>query len=423
MQEQRGPLPTSLDVLVVGGGHAGLAMSALLTGAGREHLVVERRDRLGGGWQDRWDQFRLVTPNWSASFPEWAYDDADPDGFMSRDEITARVARYADVVRSPVALATAVQRVTPVDNRGFRVTTNRGELTARQVVVATGSYHTPRVPEVSTHISKRVRQLHSHEYRHEAALPAGAVLIVGSGQTGLQLAEELFAAGRQVFIAVGTAGRVPRRYRGRDIFNWLVDIMRKGSAFGLTLPSADMLPDPRLKFGAMPALSGHGGGHDTNLRQFAAGGMTLAGRLTGADGERLTFAEDLAVSLQRADSFFDERFRGIIDAYIERAGIGAPPDDRVAVNYEPPGLTQLNLADAGISTIIWATGYGLDYRWIDAPIMDEFGYPRNSRGVASVPGLYFIGLLWQHSQASASLIGPGVDGPFLVDRMTQAARA
>ena len=415
-------LPNDVDVLVVGAGHAGLAMSGYLGQAGREHLVIERRDRLGGGWQDRWDEFRLVTPNWTSSFPGWAYDGADPDGFMSRDEITARVARYADVVGAPVALATEMQRLTPIDGAGFLATTDRGELLARQVVVATGSYHTPRVPQVTRQVSDRVTQLHSHEYRNDAALPPGAVLVVGSGQTGLQLAEELFAAGRRVYISVGSAGRVPRRYRGRDIFGWLVDIIRDGAAHGVTLPTADQLPDPRRRFNPMPALSGHGGGHDTNLRQYAADGMTLAGRLTGADGELLTFADDLMLSLERADRFFDERFRAVIDTYIERAAIEAPPADSVAVDYQPRGLIELNLLHEEISTVIWATGYALDYGWIEALILDELGYPRNVRGVTIVSGLYFLGLLWQHSQASASLVGPELDGPYLAEMMAREGR-
>ena len=168
----------------------------------------------------------------------------------------------------------------------------------------------------------------------------------------------------------------------------------------------------------MPALSGHGGGHDTNLRRYAADGMTLAGRLTGASGENLTFADDLELNLARADGFFDERFRGPIDTYIERAGIEAPADDRIEVAYQPQGVAELDLRRAGVSTIIWATGYALDYGWIDAPILDELGYPRNVRGVSAVPGLYFLGLLWQHSQASASLVGPALDGPHLLDEMT-----
>src|SRR5262245_4182512 len=415
-------LPNDVDVLVVGAGHAGLVMSGYLGQAGREHLVIDSRDRLGGGWQDRWDKFRLVTPNWTSSFPGWTYDGADPDGFMSRDEITARVARYADVVGAPVPLGTEMRRLAPIDGAGFLATTSRGELLARQVVVATGSYHTPRIPQLASHVSSRVTQLHSHGYRNEAALPPGAVLVVGSGQTGLQLAEELLAAGRRGYLSVGSAGRVPRRYRGRDIFSWLVDVIQRGATVGVTLPTAEQLPDGRRRFSAMPALSGHDGGHDTNLRQFAADGMTLAGRLTGADGERLTFAGDLTRNLELADRFFDERFRTTIDTYIERAGVEAPPHDDLDVAFRPAGLNGLNLLREGISTIIWATGYGLDYGWIQAPLLDELGYPRNQRGVAAVPGLYFLGLLWQHSQASASLVGPGLDGPYLVATMNRHAR-
>ena len=410
-------LPDDVDVLVVGAGQAGLVMSGLLTEAGREHVVVERRDRLGGGWRDRWDEFVLVSPNWTASFPGWAYDGPDPDGFMGREEIAERVARYADVVGAPVALGTGVSRLDPAGGQGFKAITNRGDVTARQVVVATGSYHRPRVPLAARAISDRVLQLHSHDYRTEAALPAGGVLIVGSGQTGLQLAEEMHEAGRRVYISVGSAGRIPRRYRGLDIFSWIAEVLRQGADFGVSLPTADQLPDPKRRFSPMPALSGHGGGHDTNLRRYAADGMMLAGRLIGADGETLTFADDLALNLERADAFFDERFRPVIDTYIERAAIGAPPDDRVPVTYQPRALDELNLRDAGISTVIWATGYALDFGWIDAPVFDERGYPRNLRGVSTVPGLYFLGLLWQHSQASASLIGPSLDGRYLLDAM------
>jgi hypothetical protein len=223
-------LPSAVDVLVVGAGHAGLAMSSFLAHDGREHVVVDGRDRLGGGWQDRWDEFTLVTPNWTSSFPGWAYEGSDPDGFMGRDEIAARVARYAEKVDAPVVLSTEVLRLTPSDGGGFRVTTSGGELSARQVVVATGSYHTPRVLAWSASISGRVLQLHSHE--------------------------------------------------------------------------------PQRRFNPTAALTGRGGGHDTNLRKHAADGITLAGRLTGASGDHVTFAGDLTVNLERADSFFDERFRG-----------------------------------------------------------------------------------------------------------------
>ena len=168
-------LPKDVDVLIVGAGHAGLAMSQFLSEAGREHVVIDRRDTLGGGWQDRWDGFRLVTPNWTSSLPGWEYDGDDPDGFMPRDEITARVARYADVVGAPVELGTEMQRLTPIDGAGFLATTSRGELLARQVVVATGSYHTPRVPPLAAHVADRVTQLHSHDYRNEASASPRAV--------------------------------------------------------------------------------------------------------------------------------------------------------------------------------------------------------------------------------------------------------
>ena len=276
---------------------------------------------------------------------------------MTRDEITARVARHADIVHAPVALAVDVSRLIPKREGGFRVVTSQGDVTARRVVVATGSYHRPRMPPIAASISNRVMQLHSHQYRNSSALRAGGVLIIGSGQTGVQLAEELFEDGRRVYLSVGSTGRVPRRYRGRDIFSWLVDILRHGREYGITLPTVDELPDPQLKFSAMPNLSGHGGGHDTNLRQFALDGMTLGGRLSGADGERLTFAGDLTPSLERSDRFFDERFRNTIDTFILRAGIDASPDDRAALNYQPQELTELNLRDAGISTN--CLGHGL----------------------------------------------------------------
>jgi putative flavoprotein involved in K+ transport len=415
-------LPDDVDVLVVGAGHAGLGMSYFLGEAGRDHVVVERRETLGGSWRDRWDEFTLVTPNWTSSFPGWDYAGDDPDGFMGRAEITARVARYADVVGAPVALGTAVQRLRPEDSGGFRVTTNRGAVFARQVVVATGAWNRPRVPAWAASISGRVFQLHSNQYRNQAALPDGGVLVVGSGQTGLQLAEELFEAGRRVYIAVGSAGRIPRRYRGRDIFSWLVELIRDDGRHGVALPTAEQLPDPGRRFNPMPALSGRDGGHDTNLRQYAADGIGLGGHLSGADGELVTFAGDLSRGLETADRFFDERFRGIIDTYIEQTAIDAPPADDVAVDYQPEEITELNLRDAGISTVLWATGYGLDHDWIEAPIFDRLGYPHNARGVTAVPGLYFLGLLWQHSQASASLVGPQLDGPYLVDAMGREAR-
>jgi putative flavoprotein involved in K+ transport len=410
-------LPSVIDTVVIGAGQAGLTMSSYLASAGREHVVLERRPRAGGGWQDRWDAFRLVTPNWSASFPGDPYDGADPDGYMPRDEVVARVAGFAARSGAPLALGTEVTRLVPRDG-GWTVETNDGPIRASNVVVATGGFHRPMVPPLGAELPARVTQLHSHDYRNESDLPPGAVLVVGSGQSGVQIAEELADAGRTVYLSVGSAGRVPRRYRGRDIFRWLHAIVTDGPSLGVALPTADKLPDPRMRLAGNPHLSGHGGGHETNLRAFAASGrMTLLGRIIGVSGERLDLADDLPAKLAFADAFFSERFQPLIEALIVAQGIDAPPDDREPMVYDPPVPRTLDLAAAGISSVLWTTGYRRDYGWIDAPITDELGFPRQVRGVAELPGLFFIGSLWQHSQASATLFGVDADARELAQRM------
>lgn len=253
--------------------------------------------------------------------------------------------------------------------------------------------------------------MHSHDYRNEAALPPGAVVVVGSGQSGVQLAEELHEAGRRVILSVGHCGRVPRRYRGRDIFAWLIELDSRGM-----LPAVETLPDPRLRFACNPHVSGHGGGHDTNLRRFAAEGIRLVGRFDGVDGKRVRFATDLTTNLRFADSFFDERMRTDIDTVIEQAGLDSPADDRETVDFEPPGVRELDLEAEGVSTILWTTGYRLDFGWIEMPIFDEMGAPRHVRGVTEVPGLTFLGLPWQFNQRSATIFGVAGDARYLAER-------
>ena len=416
--------PERIETVIVGAGQAGLTMSALLGQAGREHVVLERRPALGGGWQDRWDDFRLVTPNWTAAFPGFAYDGDDPDGYMPRNEIAGRVARLAEVAGSPVRLETAAERLAPHPDGqpGFRLTTNRGTIDAQRVIVATGGFQIPKLPPGTEALSPRLTQLHSHAYRSERALPPGAVLVVGSGQTGVQLAEELHAAGRRVFLSVGHCGRVPRRYRGRDVFHWLSGVRSRGPEYGLGLPTVDKLPGPKARFACNPHLSGHGGGHDTNLRQFAAEGMTLVGRLEGFDGERARFAADLAANLAFADAFFETTVKELFDTFIERSGEAAAPDDRGApLALDVPEVTELDLAREGISSVIFASGYRFDFGWIDLPIVDELGVPRQTDGLTAVPGLAFLGLPWMRDQGSATLFGVGHDAAILMDRL-EAAR-
>jgi putative flavoprotein involved in K+ transport len=416
-------LPGRIETVIVGAGQAGLTMSALLAQAGREHIVLERRATLGGGWQDRWDDFRLVTPNWTASFPGLPYDGDDPDGYMPRREITARVARLAEVSGAPVLLETGVERLEPRPDGppGFRLTTARGTLDAERVIVATGGFQIPKIPPVTEGLSPRVSRLHSQAYRSERALPPGAVLVVGSGQTGVQLAEELHEAGRRVFLSVGHCGRVPRRYRGHDVFHWLSSVRSRGPEHGLGLPTVAQLPGPRARFACNPHLSGHGGGHDTNLRRFAAEGMTLVGRLEGFDGERARFAEDLGANLAFADAFFDSTVKVLFDTFIERSGEDAPPDDPEApFELDVPEVTELDLAREGISSVIFASGYRFDFGWIDLPILDELGVPRQTDGLTEVPGLAFVGLPWMRDQASATLFGVGRDAAILMERLEGA---
>ena len=365
-------LPHSTHTVVVGAGHAGLIMSHHLRDAGREHIVLERRDQLGGGWRDRWDAFQLVSPNFVTGLPGFPYDGGDPDGFMTRDEIAGRVAAYAGAIKAPVALGTTVTRLasdTASPGR-FLVETNRGVTLARDVIVATGAFHTPRIP-ANAGFGPTIHQLHAHDYRNEAALPPGGVLVVGSGQTGVQLAEELHAAGRTVTLSVGHCGRAPRRYRNRDFFWWLRQVVLHGEEVGTPLPTVDSLPDPRARFACNPQLSGHGGGHDTNLRRFAADGIRLVGRFEGADHEGARFAADLGANLAFADEFFDQRFKPLFEAFAERAGFDGPPDDREPFMLEVPEVTSLDLLAEGISTVLWTTGYAPDYAWLDVPVLER----------------------------------------------------
>ena len=410
-------LPRSIDTVIVGAGQAGLVMSRLLQEAGRDHVVVERRETLGGGWQDRWDGFQLVSPNFVSRLPGFPYDGLEPDGFMTRDEIAARTRRYADVVGAPVIAGVEVTRLSADEGgRRFHLETTAGPVDADSVVSATGAFHVPRIPSAASGIAPSVTQLHAHHYRNPEQLPPGGVLVVGSGQTGMQLTEELHEAGREVVLSTGRCGRVPRRYRGYDTFWWLVQLVERGPELGTTLPTVGQLPDPRARFAGNPHLSGHHGGHDTNLRQMGLDGIRLAGRFSTADGTVVRFEPDVASNVQFSDDFFDVRFRPLIEGLAEKADIELGDDDRVWPEYDPPNLTELDLRSSGISTVLWTSGYAPDYSWLDLPILDQFGTPRHERGVTEVPGLTMLGMLFQHDNASANLVGIARDAEYLASR-------
>jgi putative flavoprotein involved in K+ transport len=399
-----------VETVVVGAGQAGLIVSALLSAANREHVVLERRPTLGGGWQDRWDAFRLVSPNWTTSVPGLAYDGADPDGFMRRDELIGHFRRYAAAISSPVSLDTDVTRLAahaggrPGAAR-FQLETSRGTLAARNVVVAGGPFQTPHIPPIATTLDPSIQQLHSHHYRSPADLPPGRVLLIGTGQSGIQLAEELAEAGREVVLAVGRCGTVPRVYRDRDFFWWLRQLLVEGPDVGVTLPVVGELPSPAARFACNPQLSGHGGGHTVNLREMAQRGYRLVGRFLGADGTVARFAPDLGEKLRFADGFFADRLRWRFESLDERLGLGLPPPELPVHTYEPPEVTELDLRAEGIGSILWTSGYRPALGWIDLPIFDDFGLPRQVGGVTEIPGLTFIGLPWMVDMGSANLVG------------------
>jgi putative flavoprotein involved in K+ transport len=411
-----------VHTLVIGGGQAGLSTSYWLKRAGIDHLVVERRRELGGGWHDRWDSFHLVAPNFTLRLPGMHYAGPDPDGFMGRDGVLEYVKAYGAFCGAPLRLGCAVKRLT-VANGGFEAETEDATVGADNVVLATGPYQRPKLPRAARMLAARVQQLHSHEYRRPDQLAAGGVLVVGTGQSGAQIAEELHGSGRDVHLAVSMCPSVPRRYRGRDITWWLMQSFLHGDEVGVHFPIVTDLPSPAARFGCNPHLSGKDGGHDINLRRFASRGIHLYGGVAAIEGTLVRFTADLADRLSFADRKFDDEFKPLFDKYIAAAGIDAPPDDRPPPDgFVPPVVTALDLDRAGIRTVLWATGYKLDFSWVDIPVFDEWGYPRHVRGVTEQPGLYAVGLPWLHSEPSSVFAGVGADAAHVVGHIAEQRR-
>ncbi len=340
---------------------------------------------------------------------------------MPRDELIDHFRAYAAAIDAPVELETDVTRLVARDGgRGFRLTTTRGDLDAREVIVAGGPFQVPHIPEAAAAFDPSVLQLHSHHYRSPDALPTGGVLLIGSGQTGVQLAEELMAAGRSVTIAVGRCGRAPRRYRGRDVFWWLRQLATRGEAVGTPLPIADRAMNPRAPFVCNPQVSGHGGGHDVDLRRMAVDGLRLVGRFEAADGTRVRFAEDLTANLQSADTSFNERLKVRFDTFAERAGEDLPEDGLDRFPFDPPEVPELDLAAEGISTVLWTSGYRPAFDWIELPVIDDLGLPKQDGGITDVPGLAFIGTPWMVDMGSANLVGLVRDAEAIAARWPSA---
>jgi putative flavoprotein involved in K+ transport len=395
-----------VDTVVVGGGQAGLAASYFLTQQGRDHVVLER-SRVGESWRSgRWDSFTLVTPNWQLQLPGFHYQGDAPDGFLARDEVVEYLERYAELFKPPLLLgveATSVEQ--GPGGGGYIVETTSVALEASNVIVAAGRFQKPKIPALRSLLPSQILQIHSGEYRNPNTLPPGAILVVGSGQSGAQIAEELYQAGRKVYLCVGNAGRIPRRYRGKDMAWWLNEM-------GHFDRTADTLPSPRDRFGGSSHVSGKGGGRTLNLHQFAKDGVLLLGRMIGVSEHKVTLAPDLMENLTKADKLAAD-MKKAVDDYITKTGLdvpGGPSDEREPRDgYDAGIITQLDLNSAAINTVIWATGYTFDFGWVRLPVLDDDGYPIQKRGVTAYPGLYFLGLPRLHTLKSGIIFGVGED--------------
>jgi len=398
------------EVVIIGSGQAGLALSYYLTQQGRSHIVLEQ-GRVGETWRTgRWDSFTLITPNWMTQLPGFPYQGDDPDGFLPREDIVAYLERYAATFHSPILCGVRVTAVRQQpEGEGYLVDTEEITFKARNVVIATGAYPKPKLPIVSASVSRDICQLHTSYYRNPQAIPSGAVLVVGTGQSGCQIAEDLLESGRQVYLSTSSCGRFPRRYKGKDTAWWLTRL----GFFDRTL---DQLPSAAAKFACNPHISDN---HDNsiNLHRFARQGMIPLGSVQAAQGKQIILAPNLEENLAKADAFEREITQGI-DKYIQQIGI------KVEANYatgEAPSncttatkpILNLDLESAGISTIIWASGYKLDFGWVQIPVFDEAGYPVHLRGVTVFPGLYFLGLPWLYKMKSALFYGVGEDAAFI----------
>lgn len=393
-----------VETVIIGGGQAGLAMSYLLTQQGQEHVVLEKEHRVGETWRRRWDSFTLVTPNWQLQLPGHRYQGDNPDGFLARDEVVAYLEEYAALFDPPLRFGVEVTAVEQNEGGdGYLVHTADQVYEAANVVVAVGAFQQPDIPAFSRNVPEEIVQLHSSEYQNPEALSEGAVLVVGSGQSGCQIAQELNESGRQVYLCTGSAGRLPRRYRGRDGMWWAIKL-------GMVDQTVDELESPAERFEANPQISGKDGGQDINLHQFARDGIVLLGRLEDVRGRQAVLAPDLHDNLAAADKMA-EQFRKGVDKYVRKAGLDVPEEsvDEPQDGYDQELITEFDLAEAGINVIIWATGFDWDFSWIQLPIFDEWGYPIQQRGVTDYPGLYFLGLHWLHTLKSGLFLGVGED--------------
>ena len=395
-----------VQTLIIGGGQAGLAMSEHLSKRGASHLILERH-RIAERWRsERWDSLVANGPAWHDRFPGMEFTDTDPDSFPTKNQIVDYFEAYAKQICAPIRCGTEVKDLkSKADSSGFYATTSAGTLEATNVVVATGPFQRPIIPPVVP-AGSPIIQIHSSGYRNPGQLPDGAVLVVGAGASGAQIADELLRAGRTVYLSVGPHNRPPRRYRGRD-FVWWLGVLGQWDAKAAS-PGTEHVTI---------AVSGAKGGHTVDFREYAARGMTLVGRADACQDGVMHFLPDLQRNLARGDADYLSVLDAA-DAYVARNGLDLPQEPAARrFAPDPPCVTdpisRMDLAQTGIRSIIWATGYALDFGWLKVDAFDDEGRPAHQRGVSRVPGLYFLGLSWLSRRASPFIWGVWHDAEYL----------
>ena len=399
------------DTIIIGAGQAGLAMSRCLTERGLDHVVLER-GRVAERWRsERWDSLRLLTPNWMSRLPGSTYDGPDPGGFMTAAEVITYLRRYA--ATAPVEESTTVESLT-FDGAEYQVTTRNGSWRATNVVVATGWCDRPAIPAMADHLPSDIHQIAPRDYRRPSQLPDGGVLVVGAAATGVQLASELQAAGRDVVLAVGRHSRLPRRYRGMDIYWWL-------QRLGTLDRTIDDLPNPAAAaHEPSPQLSGQHAARSLDLATLQDAGVQLTGRVVAIDGQEVLVADDLATTTAIADRRL-RRLLAAIDRDIDTHGLRTEVLSREPVPVLRPtaGPRRLDLRARGIRTVVWATGHRRRYPWLHVPVLDASGEIRQRRGVTPAPGLYVLGQHFQHFRSSSLIDGVGRDAAFVAEHLTR----
>ncbi len=409
-------MPQHHDVIIVGAGQAGLSLSHYLQQRGIDHLLLEKHTPMHAWRHQRWDAFCLVTPNWQCKLPGHDYAGPEPHGFMKKAEIIEYLQAFLAKVKPPLLTGVTVRHVQPQPQGGYAIHTTAGDFTARQVVVCSGGYHEPVVPRLAERLPAHIVQLHSEQYRNPQALPEGGVLVVGSGQSGAQIAEDLHLAGKSVHLAVGDAPRCARFYRGRDVVDWLADM-------GYYDMPVDQHPlREGVRDNTNHYVTGRDGGRDIDLRAFALQGMKLYGLLDGLNDGVMRFQDTLQGALDQADKTYNG-INAAIDKHIADKGLDAPPPSVYEPVWQPQGgtaHTQLDLAAAGITSVIWCIGFKPDFGWVDAPVFNGRGQPVHHRGVTQQPGLYFLGLPWLHTWGSGRFSGVARDALYLAEQIDAA---